>query len=126
MNELLTYLSTYGWILTLIAIAGIFLLGILKYCNAFAKLNEAARHCIYMLIAAGFSVIASVIYLKCTNALNTSSFFAIAGAIFALDQTFYALFKVTKIKDVFKMLLDFIFKHYDSSANNNNNNNNNN
>ena len=111
MNELLVYLANYGWILTLIAICGIFLLGILKYIEAFKNIEEKARHCIYILISAGFSIIASAIYLKCTNALQLSAFFAIAGAIFTLDQTFYNLFKVMRIKEVFILLLNFIFKH---------------
>ena len=111
MNELTTYLLTHGWILTLIAIGGIFILGILKYVNAFKNLNEASRHCIYILISVGFSVIGSAIYLGCMNALRLPDFFVIAAAIFALDQTFYNLFKVMQIKEVFVLLLDFIFKH---------------
>lgn len=111
MNELLTYLADYGWILTLIAICGIFLLGILKYTEAFKNIEEKARHCIYILISAGLSIIGSAIYLGCINALRLPDFFVIAAAIFALDQTFYNLFKVMQIKEVFVLLLDFIFKH---------------
>lgn len=112
MNELTTYLLTHGWILTLIAIGGIFILGILKYVNAFKNLNEASRHCIYILISAGFSVIGSAIYLYVCGQRSINAFFAIVSALFALNQTFYNLLKVTRVKDLFRLLLDFIFKHY--------------
>lgn len=114
MNELLNYLATYGWILTLIAIGGVVILGILKYFNAFSKLEEQARHVIYIVITTGFSLIGSTIYLVCMHAFNLQAFLTIASALFVLDQAFYNIFAVTKVKDVFKMLLDFIFKHTDN------------
>lgn len=47
MEEFLTFFSTYGWQLALIALAGIIILGILKYCNVFKKFDEKIRHVLY-------------------------------------------------------------------------------
>lgn len=111
MEEILVFFSTYGWQLALIAIAGIIVLGILKYCNLFKKIEEKYRHYIYIGISVGLSLIATVIYFACVGKLtadNVGLLFGIAGAIYALNQTFYNIFKVTPINKLAVMLLDWI------------------
>ena len=108
MDELLVFLSTYGWQLSLIALAGIIILGVLKYCNVFSKFDEKIRHVLYLIISVGVSLIGSVIYLACVHGLTVEFIFAVAAAIFALNQTFYAIYKNTTLKDLFVKIIDWI------------------
>jgi hypothetical protein len=43
MNEIIAFFAKYGLILTLIAVVGVIILGIMKYCNLFKKLPEKSR-----------------------------------------------------------------------------------
>ena len=111
MDSLITFFQNYGLAITLIAIGGIIVLGFLKYCNAFKKLEEKPRHYVYLGISAGISIIGSIIYLAVVGQFTVTYISAVAGAIWALNQTFYAIFKVTPINELFAKLLDFI-KNY--------------
>ena len=57
----------YGVVIMCIALAGIVILGILKYCNVFKKLDEKYRHYAYLCISIALSVIGSIIYLACAH-----------------------------------------------------------
>lgn len=110
MDELLAFLQNYGWQLALIALAGIIILGVLKYCNVFNKLDEKVRHILYLIISVGLSVVGSIIYLACVHQLTVGGAFAIAGAILALNQTFYAIYANTPLKELGKKLVGWIKK----------------
>lgn len=108
MEELLTFLQTYGWQLALIALAGIIILGVLKYCNVFKKFNEKIRHILYLVVSVGISIIGAVIYLACVHQLTVEFAFVVAGAILALNQTFYTIYSNLSLKELFTKLLDWI------------------
>lgn len=108
MEELLVFLQTYGWQLALIALAGIIILGVLKYCNVFKKFDKKIRHVLYIVISVGISIIGAVIYLACVHQLTVEFAFVVAGAILALNQTFYAIYDTTTLKDLMAKLLDWI------------------
>ena len=108
MEELLNFLRLYGWQLALIALAGIIILGVLKYCNVFKKFDEKIRHVFYLLISVGISIIGSIIYLACVGSLTVEFTFAVATAILALNQTFYAIYSTTTLKDLVAKLIDWI------------------
>lgn len=108
MEELTKFLSQYGLPLALIAIAGVIVLGILKYAGAFKKLEENMRHYLYLIISVGVSLLGSAAYLFVMGDFEITYFFGLAGAIYAIDQTFYNIFKVTKINDLIKMIFDWI------------------
>lgn len=105
MEQLLTFFSAHGLVLTIIAVVGIVVLGILKYAGAFSKYEEKIRHYFYFGISVGFSVIASVVYLLIIKQFEWSYFFAITGSIYALNQTFYSIFSVTSLNDLCKTIL---------------------
>ena len=109
MEELMTFITTYGfgWI-TLFAVIGIVLLGIMKYCNLFSKIAEGSRHYIYLAISIGFSVVATLIYLLSAGLFSWIMFIGICTAVFALNQTFYNLFKITPVNKLGEKLLDFV------------------
>ena len=108
MEELLNFLRLYGWQLALIALAGIIILGVLKYCNVFSKFDEKIRHVFYLLISVGISIIGSIIYLACVGSLTVEFAFAVAAAILALNQTFYAIYSCTDLKTLIAKLIDWI------------------
>lgn len=111
MNELLEFLKSNGWQLTLIAIAGVIILGILKYTNLFKKLDKKIRHALYIGISVALSLVASLIYLICTDGFAVDSFFALSSMVFALNQGAYALYDTLTLKELFNKILDYIFKN---------------
>ena len=89
METLLEFFKNYGLPITIIAVVGIVVLGILKYCNLFKKIAENKRHYIYFAISVGLSVLATIIYLLIVKQFAAGYVVAIALAIYALNQTFY-------------------------------------
>lgn len=108
MENLINFFATYGVAITIIAIAGIVILGVLKYCNLFKKIAENKRHYIYLAISIGFSVLATLVYLIIVRQFEIGYFLTIAAAIYALNQTFYNIFKVTSINKLATKILDFV------------------
>ena len=108
MEELVVFLQSYGWQLALIALVGIIILGVLKYCNVFSKFDEKIRHVFYLLISVGISIIGSIIYLACVGSLTVEFAFAVAAAILALNQTFYTIYSNLSLKELFLKLIDWI------------------
>lgn len=117
MENLINFFTAYGLTITLIALAGIVILGILKYCNLFKKLEEKKRHYIYLTISVGLSLIGTAIYLLVVGQFEFNYFLLIASAIYALNQTFYNIFKITPINTLFRKILDFLFKAAEEKVN---------
>lgn len=108
MDEILIFFQQHGLWLTVIAVVGIILLGILKYANAFSKLSEKVRHAVYLIITVGLSIVGSVIYLACTGILDIAYIFTVAGAILALNQAFYSIYSNTSLKDLLAKIGEWI------------------
>ena len=100
----------YGVVIMCISLAGIVILGILKYCNVFKKLDEKYRHYAYLCISIALSVIGSIIYLACVHQLTFSIVCSLATVIFGLNQAAYAIYANTPIKELFIKVLDTIKK----------------
>lgn len=99
-QQFTTFIAVYGWQLALIALAGIIILGILKYANVFSKIDKENRQPIYLAISVGFSVVASAIYLAVIKQFEITYFCAVAAAILALNQTMYSIYENTKLRDL--------------------------
>lgn len=99
-QQFTTFISTYGWQLALIALAGIVILGILKYANVFSKIEKENRKPIYLAISVGLSLIGSAIYLAVIKQLEIGYFAAVAVAILALNQTMYSIYENTNLRDL--------------------------
>lgn len=108
MEELLIFLSIYGWQLALIAVLGIIILGVLKYANVFKNIKQENRKIIYFTITVGFSVVASVIYLAIMGQFTIDYIATVSAAIYALNQTFYTIYENTSLRDLLIKLFDFI------------------
>lgn len=111
MNEIIIFFQQNGLWLTLIAILGIIVLGVMKYCNLFKKLDEKARHICYLAISIGLSVIGSCIYLACVKQFTFTYILTLTGAIFALNQTFYAIYDTTTLKELVNKFIDWCKKN---------------
>lgn len=110
MEELLNFALIYGWQIALIALVGIIGLGAMKYGNAFSKVDKKYRPPIYLGISVGFSIISTIIYLLIIEQFNFTYVVTVSGAIYALNQTMYAIYETTKLKDLVKKILDFIIE----------------
>ena len=108
MDELLVFFQQHGLWLTIIAVVGIVLLGVLKYCNVFKKFDEKVRHALYLVISVGISIVGSIIYLTCVRQLDIAYISTLATAIFALNQAFYTIYDTTTLKELFNKLLEWV------------------
>ena len=108
MDELLVFFQQHGLWLTIIAVVGIVLLGVLKYCNVFKKFDEKVRHVLYLVISVGISIVGSIIYLTCVRQLDIAYIATLAAAIFALNQAFYTIYDTTTLKELFNKLLEWV------------------
>ena len=108
MEDILVFFQQHGLWLTLIAIAGIILLGVLKYCNVFKKFEEKIRHLLYLVISVGVSIIGSIIYLACVHQIDIVYIATLSGAIFALNQAFYTLYDTSTLKELLRKFVDWI------------------
>ena len=59
-----------------------------------------------MSISVSFSIIGSVIYLACIDALDATYVFALAGALYVLNQAFYNIFKTFSLNDLLKTIIE--------------------
>lgn len=111
MDALLTFFSDHGLWIGLIALAGIVLLGVLKYCKVFKGIENATyRKLTYLLCSVGFSLIGCVIYMLCTSSFDWVGVFPLAAAIWTLNQTFYNIFKTTQLNDLAVKVMNWIIE----------------
>ena len=61
-----------------------------------------------MAISVGLSVLGSIIYLVCIGQFAWNYMFTLAAAILALNQTFYAIYDTTSLKELMGKLLDWL------------------
>lgn len=107
-QQLITFMGTYGWQMALIALVGIILLGILKYANAFSKVEKEKRKPIYFSISMGFSLIATIVYLLIIKQFNVSYLITVTGAIYAMNQAMYAVYETTNLRDLVSKIFNLL------------------
>lgn len=87
------FAKLYGNTLLLLALSGIFILGVLKFFKVFDKIEKSKRKYIYAGISAGLSIIASVCYLAYNGSLTATMVLALCPAIYMLNQSAYAVYE---------------------------------
>ncbi|EOZ2853466.1 hypothetical protein ACQQ4G_003150 [Listeria monocytogenes] len=110
MNEMMIFFQSYGWQLALIAFLGIVILGVLKYANAFSKVEKEKRKPIYFAISMGFSLIATIVYLLIIKQFDFSYVIGVTIAIYGLNQTMYAIYETTKLRDLLCKIFTYVSK----------------
>lgn len=116
MEAFATFYATHGLWLTIIAVLSIILLGVLKYTNSFEKYSEQVRHVLYLIISVGLSIIGGISYMLITDSYDTGSLIIFTANVFGLNQMFYNIFKVTKLKDLFKTIITTIVQYLDNKS----------
>lgn len=107
--ELFTnFVNTHGWQLAAIAFAGVVLLGVLKYANAFAKVEKEKRKPIYFGISIGFSLIGTIVYLLVIGQFDWSYLVAVTTAVYALNQTMYSVYETTTLRDLVIKIVEYV------------------
>ena len=108
MLELANVFVNQGLWIGIIALVGVAFLGVLKYSKVFDKItNDTTRKITYLLCSVGLSLVGCLIFYWCTG-FNWETFFAIAGIIWALNQTAYVVFKTTKLNDLVSYLFGVV------------------
>lgn len=105
MEQITLFIAHYGWEIALIALAGVVLLGILKYANVFSKVEKDKRKPLYFAISVGFSVLATVIYLGFKGQFELNYILTISMAIYTLNQAMYAVYETTTLRDLVSKIL---------------------
>lgn len=118
MEELLLFFGNYGTILSLIALGGILLLGLLKYLNVFSKIEKERRKILYLLISVGLSITGAIIYLAIVDQLDVDYIAGFSAAIFALNQTFYAIYETTTLRELVAKIIDWLTNKVSEKHNN--------
>ena len=116
-QQFTTFVANYGWQLALIALAGIVILGVLKYANIFSKIEKENRKPVYLAISVGLSIIGSAIYLAAIKKFEFGYFAAVAFAILALNQTMYSIYENTNLRDFLHKIFDEIKSKIEAKEN---------
>ena len=118
MEKLLLFFANYGKVLSLIALGGILLLGLLKYLNVFSKIEKERRKILYLLISVGLSITGAIIYLAVIDNLDIDYIVGVSAAIFALNQTFYAIYETTTLRELVAKIIDWLTNKVSEKHNN--------
>lgn len=114
MQMIIQFFTQYGWKLALIACSGIFILGVLKFFHVFDKIEKSKRKYVYAAVSTGLSLIASLIYLLCTNSLEWATFGVYAASLYAFNQLIYSMYETFGVRALIrkfgKVLLKVIKK----------------
>ena len=105
MEQITLFIAHYGWEIALIALAGVVLLGVLKYGNVFSKVEKDKRKPLYFAVSIGFSVLATVIYLGFKGQFELNYILTISMAIYTLNQAMYAVYETTTLRDLVSKIL---------------------
>lgn len=101
------FIAIHGWQLALIAFVGVVLLGVLKYANAFKKIEKPKRKPIYFAISMGFSLVATIVYLLIIKQFDWSYLITVTTAVYALNQAMYAVYETTTLRDLVSKILTY-------------------
>lgn len=116
--------SAYGWQMTVLAVSGIFLLGVLKSVKAFdwiriyavvgeEKILQVAKtkqvkKIVYTFISAGISVAACCVYLAIINTkLTATLILTLSGTIWSMNTLTYMLYENLGVRAVWKAFLNW-------------------
>ena len=108
IEQVVMFAATHGWQVALIALLGIILLGILKYCNVFSKVDKEKRKPIYFAISVGASLVGTIVYLLIIGQFSIEYIIGVTGIIYGLNQAAYTFFENTKLRDLSVKLLDWL------------------
>lgn len=105
------FFKNYGWQLTLLALSGIVVLGLLKWFGVFNKIKTDNKKYIYYAISCLLSIIACTIYILATKTFAWASYGILCGAVIAFTGAVYTIYENTGFRKLWKkLILDNIAK----------------
>jgi hypothetical protein len=121
---IINFFSEYGWQMTVLALSGIFLLGVLKSVKAFDWIRiyavegeekilqvdktKQVKKIVYTFISAGLSVAACCVYLTIINTeLTATLILTISGTVWSLNTFAYMLYENLGVRAVWKAFLNW-------------------
>jgi hypothetical protein len=119
---IIKFFSAYGWQMTVLAVSGIFLLGVLKSVKAFDWIRiyageektlqvdktKQVKKIVYTFISAGLSVSACCVYLTIINTeLTATLILTISGTVWSLNTIAYMLYENLGVRAVWKSFLNW-------------------
>lgn len=124
--NMIKFFSAYGWQMTVLAVSGIFLLGVLKSVKAFDWIRiyavegeektlqvdktKQVKKIVYTFISAGLSVAACCVYLTIINTeLTATLILTISGTVWSLNTIAYMLYENLGVRAVWKAFLAKIY-----------------
>lgn len=108
LDSLITFYGQYGWQMALIALAGIVILGVLKYLKVFDKIDKEKRKPIYLAISVGLSAIGAAIYLLCIQQFQIDYFVTMLLTLYTINQAMYAVYETTTLKQLVAKIVEWI------------------
>ena len=123
--DIIKFFTQFGWQMTVLAVSGIFLLGVLKMSGAFSKVKIYVKDkngtkvisekntiqfkkFLYMFISVLLSVAACSVYLYIRKEINIVFIATLTIPVFGLNQIAYGIYENLGVRTVWKMLLDKI------------------
>ncbi len=121
---MIKFFSAYGWQMTVLAVSGIFLLGVLKSVKAFDWIRiyavegeekilqvdktKQVKKIVYTFISAGLSIAACCVYLTIINTeLTATLILTISGTVWSLNTFAYMLYENLGVRAVWKAFLNW-------------------
>lgn len=121
---IIKFFSAYGWQMTVLAVSGIFLLGVLKSVKAFDWIRiyavegeekilqvdktKQVKKIVYTFISAGLSIAACCVYLTIINTeLTATLILTISGTVWSLNTFAYMLYENLGVRAVWKAFLNW-------------------
>lgn len=121
---IINFFSAYGWQMTVLAVSGIFLLGVLKSFKAFDWIRiyavegeektlqvdktKQVKKIVYTFISAALSVAACCVYLTIINTeLTATLILTISGTVWSLNTIAYMLYENLGVRAVWKAFLNW-------------------
>lgn len=121
---IINFFSAYGWQMTVLAVSGIFLLGVLKSFKAFDWIRiyavdgeekilqvdktKQVKKIVYTFISAGLSVAACCVYLAIINTeLTATLILTVSGTVWSLNTIAYMLYENLGVRAVWKAFLNW-------------------
>ena len=104
-DMLIRFFEDYGWIMTVLATSGIVLVGILKACGAFNKVNAAYKKYVYFGVSCFISILACTIYLCASKQFEWASWGITAACIIGFTLTLYGVYENTGLRDLLKKVI---------------------
>lgn len=110
MDKIISYVETYGLAILVIALATIFLIGLLKVCKAYNWIKSAKiKKLVYYISDVIFAFGGSAIYFAIFK-ISFSEYLVYAGAELSITTFLYAVYENFGIRELVKILINVIAK----------------